>query len=553
MPRIQRIQRVSPGTVRAVEADVSGPVTRLGQSLNVLGQQMEQARQSRETNEAVTEATRRVLAHEDDLKTRPDEFASWTDQHGEFLKETRDELSTTIEDSTVREAVNERLNTLQVHSEVRVRQGARGREINEGRSAIVAMEDVLSDNYSKMRTDGDRNLILDGIEDALEDAVDNGIISPEESEQRKQGFLNRAEKLRALVDIDENPEVALTQLNAGAYDLEPEDVRIVKDDANRAIARNLEAKKSAAAAKQQETWTTIYDGIDQDKMGRAEIDKAHNTTDPVTGMRGLSEQGTRALLGHLKRHDKDKAKASTRRGIYQTAVINGEPLDHKTKEDREAAEQAFLDIAPELPSLEPREVNSLLINDILRPTKIWPKSLQRQMRIAAKSANPEMIENFANLYDRVSTDPSVSAVNVSMVNEDQAFWESIASFRRAGMFTPDSIALARHNAYELTDDDRAALKQVYKDKKYIKGNKITFGELVDQFDPTMDELRKFPNMNWSALFEGAPDAPPGMVADYQNMVKQFYFLTSDIETARKLAGEAVEHAWTVEEFDEGAE
>lgn len=552
MPTIRRIgvEVSAPGQVRAVPTSAGKEVTALGITVAALGDRLEGARQSREVNETVTEVTRRVLEHEDSLKERPDEFTTWTTQHGEFLNTVRDELVSTIEDRTVQDEVAQRFNTLQLSSQVRVRQGARGKEIAEGRASLAAMEDVLSDNYAKMRADVDRSLILDSIEDSFDEAADNGLIAPEEAVQRKQAFIHKAERLRALVDVDEDPEAALVELEQGTYQLKPGDDLVIKGKAERDIASNLAAAKATVAARQQATWTQLYDGIITDNAGRADIEQAHSTIDPVTGQRGLSEQGMRALLGQLDRHNKDKSKEATRRLTYQTAMHNGVPLDHKTKADREAAEQAFLDIASTLPDMEPREANATLINNVLRPLKVWPKSLQQQMRVASKASDVELITNFADLYDRVSTDPTVSAINISMSEQDQAFWESIASLRRAGVMTQDSIELTQHNVYELTDDDRKALNQVYKDKKYVSGNKLAFTEFLQKFDPTIDELLKFPDTRWSALFEGAPEAPPGMVADYQNLVRQFYMLTSDIEVARKLAGENLERAWIDIEVDD---
>lgn len=551
MPTIPTINRGGSGApaVRAVLSDEVGPrVSALGKQVNELGVRMEKARQSRETNEAVTEAQRRMLENEDRLKEDADGFASWEQTHAESIKDIRDEINE-IGDSTVRDAVNARVNTFQVTSEARVRRSARSKEINAGRAAIVNAEDTFSDNYSKMREDIDRETLLDDINEMYDNAADDGVLTFEEAAQRKEQFLNRAEKLRALVDIDENPTEALKNIKAGVYDVDPKDKLVLKEGADREIARELAASKAAQTARQQGTWTEIFDGIDNGTMGRADIDQAHDRIDPETGMRGLSEPGMRALLGHLKRRNKDAAKAVSRRKVYQDAIENAEGLDHKTKEDREAAEQAFLDIADELPDLPPVEANTKIINDILRPLKIWPKSLQRLMRIAAKSANRETIEHFANLYDRVSTDPTVAAINVSMVNEDQAFWETVASFKRSGMFTPENIAMARHNAYDLTDDDRAALKQTYRDKKYTGGNRDTFNQLLNDIDPDRTLMGRLMSGSWSTMTEDAPDAPPGMVADYQNMVKQYYYLTPDIDTARKLAGEAVHRAWTVEEID----
>ena len=67
-------------------------------------------------------------------------------------------------------------------------------------------------------------------------------------------------------------------------------------------------------------------------------------------------------------------------------------------------------------------------------------------------------------------------------------------------------------------------------------------------------MAKLPNigeMNWSNVFAGAPDAPPGMVADYENLIRMFYDSTGgDIELSRKLAGENLQRAWATEEVDE---
>jgi hypothetical protein len=515
---------------------------------------MQQARRGRELNEAVTEATRRIAENEDELKQNPGGFATWQEDQKGFLITLRSELGDELGEAVVRDQFEQRFNTMEVHSEVRVRQGARSKEINEGRSAIAAMEDVLSDNYALLKTPVDRAAVLDGIEDSYDTAVANGILTAEEAEQRNQIFVNRAEKLRVLADIDTDPTLALEGITDGLYALEEQDRQVVTAKAKRDITREQKALEAAVAKQQQETWTAIFDGIDQDSMGREDIEQAYDAIDPETGLRGLSDPGKRALLGRLRQHEKNKAKLGRALKIYQTAITTNEALDYKILEHREAAEVGFQQLALELPALNPRQANTRIINEILRPTKIWPKSLQSQMRIATKHGSMDTIESFSNLYDRVSNDPTVAAVNKSTVPEDQAFWKTVGKLRQAGMFAKEAVELARHNAFEMTDDERGALKQRYKDRKYVKGNKNSFNGFLTQFDPTAGELAKLPNisaMNWSNVFAGAPEAPPGMAADYQNLVRMFFDYTGgDIELSRELADENLARAWATEEIDE---
>lgn len=555
MPTIPTIQRQGARSVRAVAADVGQGLTQAGRAVLMIDEQMQQARKSRELNEVVTEATRRIAENEDTLKADPGAFTTWSEQQREFLTTTRSELSDSLGDAEVRDLFNQKFNTMGVHSETRIRQGARGREIDEGRSAIAAMEDVLSDNYATLASGVDRQAVLDGVEAAFDEAADTGILTDTEAEQRKQLFLNRAEQLRVLADINNDPAATLEAIDAGQYALEEQDRRIAVERAGRDVARAKSAEATAFAKQQQETWTTIFDGIDQDKMGRAEIDVAYNTIDPATGLRGLSDPGKRALLGRLRQHNKNKLKLDASFSLYQKSIQGGAALDYKLKDHRDAAEAGFLRLAPELVELEPQVANTRIINELLRPTKIWPKSLQSQMRIATKHGSMDTVESFSNLYDRVSNDPTVSAVNKSMVPEDQAFWETVGSLRQAGMLSNDAIELAKHSAYEMTDDERLALKQRYKSRKYrTEGNRNSFDQVLNQWDPTAGELAKLPNIgdiNWSNLIAGAPAAPPGMVADYENLTRMFYdFTGGDIELSRKLAGENLARAWATEEVDE---
>ena len=548
MPRIPTLDRATPPTVHPVAADTGGKAfAHLGQTLDTLGQHMEEARKSRETNQTVTEATRRIMENEDQLKTQPDQFQTWVGDHNQFMVDTRKQLESDIHDPDVLNAVKMQLNTIQMHSEVRMRQAARSEEINAGRAAIDNMESVLGDNYAQMSSKVDRQQIIDSVDEAITTAVDDGLLSQEEGAQRKRKFVENAEQLRARADISVSPELAAKMLKAGAYDVNAGDAQVLKEHADREIAADLAAKKAQVAQHQQETWTTIFDGIDSGKMGRADIDKAYKTIDQSTGMKGLSEQGARALIRFLDERTKKQKKESDLRDIYQNSIASGLPLDQKTKEHRDAAELALMDLAPKLPPLNPIDTNSILINNILRPLKVWPESLKRQMRIASKSGDMNLIGNFADLYGRVSSDPSVSATNVSMTPQDKAFWSQVVQMNRAGTMTPDSIAVIRHNTYDLTPEDVAGLKARYKEKKYAKGNMNTFtNSVLGNFEPSfIDKMSKFPDVQWSKLFEDAPPAPPGMVADYQNMVWQYYQMTSDIDQARNLASEDIKHAWTI--------
>jgi len=548
MPRIPVRQPVGPGQVRAVRADTGGAaMSRLGQQVTALGTQMEKARQSRETNEAVTAYTRQTQDFEDGLKKDSANAAQWEQLNNESHTDRRAEFVDTIDDQVVRDSVTARINTIQLHSEVRVRQGARGMEIKEGRAAIAAMGDVLSDNYAKSISDADRGMILEGFEDATDAAVANGIITPKEGVDSLEAFTTGAEKLRALYDIEEDPEAMLA--NIDNYGLAPDDQLVVKGQAEREVARNLAARKAEAAKRQQLVQTSLYDGIQSGDAGRADLDRAYNTFDPETNMRQLSEPGYRALLGQLRTYEKDQAKLNKSFNLYETSLESGEALDYKIKDHRDAAEAGFLRLVPKLAPMEPVEKNTAIIND-LRVTKIWPKSLQSQMRVAAKSGDLETIENFSNLYDRASSDKSVSAVNKSMVSDDQAFWETVGSLKRAGTLSNKAIEVAQHNAFELTDDDRAAFKQRYKDKKYALGN----GDQIRQITTDLMSEMDLDFVTEAKLFfgiEDAPTLPPGMEADYQNLTRLFFDKTGgNIELARSIARENVMRAWAVEEIED---
>ena len=169
MPTIPTIQRQGARSVRAVAADVGQGLTQAGRAVLMIDEQMQQARKSRELNEVVTEATRRIAENEDTLKADPGAFTTWSEQQREFLTTTRSELSDSLGDAEVRDLFNQKFNTMGVHSETRIRQGARGREIDEGRSAIAAMEDVLSDNYATLASGVDRQAVLDGVEAAFDE------------------------------------------------------------------------------------------------------------------------------------------------------------------------------------------------------------------------------------------------------------------------------------------------------------------------------------------------------------------------------------------------
>lgn len=553
MPIIKTIQERAARPVKAAAPTAAARATaQLGQQVLRVDQQIQSANRSRRVNEASTAMTKAMMDHEVELEKVPREFETHNTTHTTFLKDLRDGFVSNSEDQEERDAVTANFDRVALHSSNRVRQRARRLNINAGQAALEDMSEVLSVNYAELGNDADRELLLDGYNAAIDQAVTDGILHDTQGTKAKQAFVQQSEKLRASRDITVDPQAALAAIKGNAYEITEQDKQVAIGQATRAIAADQTAKEKAGAQAQQKVWTDLHDAIDQGLAGKADIEKARAQNIPGTSKNLLSEQGTRALLTKLRLKQKADKKKSGWRKIYQDSITTGRALDHKTKDHREAANMAFLEFAGELPDMIPDDANKKIVDEVIRPTKIMPEELMKQMRITAKDAHLPTVEQYSKLYSTIRRDVGTSPALVSMPPADEAFWAAVTNLRDAGALNNESLSLAKHNAYELTEDDRVAIRAEYKRKKYVSTNREIFNnDIIPEFDELdTSSISALADSAWSKIWDDAPKAPPGMVADYQNMVKQYFHLTNDIEESRQLAKEAVMRAWITEEIEE---
>lgn len=216
IPKLE-FQPIQPTQHRAGSAAVGSAVAKFGGQLGQLAIQMQQIDDNRKANELSTDATRQVLDFENELDQAPAAFETHEISLKEFFTNLRADMEGRETSSAVQSAITAKVNNLELQSTMRVRSKVRKLTIDAGRSNLLEMRDILSNNYAVLNDPQDREATVQGYFAAIDQAALTGIIDTEAASKEKQQFLNDVEVLRAEADISADPKTAMMSIIDDKY------------------------------------------------------------------------------------------------------------------------------------------------------------------------------------------------------------------------------------------------------------------------------------------------------------------------------------------------
>jgi len=204
----------------------------------------------------------------------------------------------------------------------------------------------------------------------------------------------------------------------------------------------------------------------------------------------VDQDGAEMILGALTTGSLlDTSDPAIKRGAER--LISGHDL--QTPEGQKAAVQLAS------VGLVPRQVRSAISNSI------------------ASGTVSQAIEG-SNLVHRILTENPY----IDLGERNTAVAQNILRMRNSGVMPETAVNIARHNAFEMTSEERARIDGVYRDEGVTKLIPKVVDDLID------DE--------WDTFTIMQPDAPGWFLDDYTRLVRQgMYFSGGDVDGAIEFA------------------
>jgi len=536
MPIIPTLNDRTISPVRAESADIGGAVSRVGQAVSKAATfargveaKIALARENRKLNTASTEAVRQSTQLEDELSADPGSFESWGDVHRDAMVKMRSDLSESLDSPATRDLFNQQFDTIEVHSETRVRRKARGLEIDAGRAALSAMEDTLSANYAQLPDSVDRGMILEGVDAAYERAVETGTVTAEEAVQRQQSFIDTAERQRVLADITLDPAAVIDALGQGGYALDEDDRRTSLRLAHKAVAavETQKVKDRATLAKQasiDRAWE--YASL----MDLGETNQLQTTAVEAFKFKHAgTQEGAREWL-QLRNRYRESADEVISYNLITQALEGTAFVSPANPKHREAADAMYKQLATrwEIEDIPTKatwfSAQIGFVPDTLRDSIIGPLGVMH---------NPDATALAADIFSKmIATNPGL--IHSFQKNHIEKAVE-IQSYVEGGMKPKAAIDL-----FNSVRDIQPAVRDA-RDREFT--TLVRDGDFESKLDTAVGKV-------FGSDFFFDLDVPPAMVAQVEKVARDNYLLHGNAEAAIAQAATVARGRWSASLTDE---
>jgi hypothetical protein len=207
-------------------------------------------------------------------------------------------------------------------------------------------------------------------------------------------------------------------------------------------------------------------------------------------------------------------------------------MDPGNPDHQKAAEQYFSDTV-KLADMKPGDERwqTLAIN-LVNKKNILPKSAESWARVSLISGDPIAAANAAVFMDRVK-DAKGGAYAWNHEPKIEAFAELLRANMKAGMDPVQAHETVRKTTIDMTPTERDIRTEAYKALVKKNPNANFLGN-------ALNEGRSFFRADGPRL-----EPPPRLQGEFEDLVRQYYLVTDDLDTARKLAGDNVKSRWGV--------
>lgn len=274
------------------------------------------------------------------------------------------------------------------------------------------------------------------------------------------------------------------------------------------------ATKTQRAAEQRASeyaYSELIVGVGQGKVGLMDIEKAWEDRTIKTGTQRAS------LINAYYDHQNKKQAGLDAENLVLYALNEGEPLDPKNK-DHVKAVNYYADNMSE-PTWE-----KLL--DLTARTNIAPERLMMEVRRLPFAGKPNKVMQMANLFERMQEVAPQSIVNIPP--EYEAFYTTVSMLNRGGVDLEEAIKTSRHNAFELTPEQKKGFADAYEQQ----------GPVLERVDDWIDK-RFDTGLSWQ------PDATQAQITSYRAVESHFFTLTGgNMEAATAATQRYMNRIWS---------
>ena len=334
------------------------------------------------------------------------------------------------------------------------------------------------------------------------------------------------------VDISLQPILQTMRTNAEAADK-----MIVQPDPNLTPAENGARVQEFLKEREQYLKTQTRANVDQLTAVHSQLDNGKYGPDVEGQLHSLykagalSEEGLFSGVAESIRNQRSDIEDQASMQLVDD-VIHGQrqgPLDPKNKQQADAVDKYFQDHVAMSGDVGSQQYASGAA-EIFRQTGILPESVQSRIRIGVMSGDPVRAASAAALAAKIQGVNPTADVFVS--NPKLAALTSLINDNlKAGLSPQQSYSLA------VGKTDASAEVRKLRDSNY--------GKALTAQGPNAVALQRALDAATPGAFSHSPPAPIAMQAEYDNLTREFYDQTGDLNKARDIATTQLKQTWGV--------
>lgn len=316
-----------------------------------------------------------------------------------------------------------------------------------------------------------------------------------------------------------------------------------KNDIRRRVASGLELHRSEV----RRQLVSQIAGLEQDLASGSTAPNLERRALSLYEKGALTPDGYAAYLSAAANNRERMAKANADILLAQQAYANSTPLypkDEHAKKGMDALFQAAT--AGQQPGTNGYVATAI---EMARRTNIVPQSFVDWAGALVTQAPTEGGVSAEQVSNAVSALGAMrdSAPQATRYIEDAKLWsfvDQVDSAVRAGAPQQAAIEAARKLTFDMTDQQIKTLEEAYRRQDYADNNASELESLLDSDD----------RYDRSIGFGGAPSAPFGMQADFEEATSRYFrFTGGNIDRARELAYRDIGRKWGYSRVNGNAE
>lgn len=407
--------------------------------------------------------------------------------------------------------------------------------------------DTLMRTASLAGSDAERGFLLRQSDEAVDNAVANGVIREDQGVSLKQKQRAGQDELTLRRMAEQNPDSAIQALKSGLFEsLDPDKRQTFVEHYTRASEadarqRQADADRQRAIEERDAAYKNNWFAVDLEhdiesgSKGPKDIAVARAdgrlTPAQYDRLTKTWEAGQRAKLKGVE--DQKRVAESMAR------VDSGAILNPKSKDDRDAVDAYFVDRAQ---GLEPNDLQNLIITTATR-TGIIPPTIVGQMNGAARGT-PERMAWGAGTFQTL--DQQAPQVLDDLPDETKRTYRLASQYLNAGHAPADVQKLVQGDL-QVTDQVKEQREKFVREGGDRAPSELAWTWFTGKDDRAARGDQSFWERGEQGLDNAALAAP--VKAAYQREYLNEYRLTGNDEAARARAADEVKKRWYVTDVD----